>query len=501
MTSKLLDEFGAAALIGMSPALLRYLTSHQAKWKDKRKLKTAKEVAGTLFFEETELKEYDAWLKAPWPSRANLRPPLPPGIRSEIREEANLECALCKSSGEAGEAAHIKPVATSKSNHPHNLIWLCSNHHTKLDNGSFGPKGHDNEVIVALKASLHHFKKQAWLGQAQVLTQIAATLSLCGELQKQLTTAKTAIDIEAIEGVAKKALELIPSLASKSYSDTVQSTLTQMTTELTKKQSAKSPSTKAQLQLVSSYEKDFLLSSGLVSCPLCNGTKIHDDYDCPVCQGDGAIAGDLEVDLTDFELVNCQLCKGVGRYEGSDCPGCGGDGKLERRFVDRIDYSQYESAPCPLCDGKRRLDGEDCPACHGEGAMPRGIAEQIVLDDYGDVDCPLCEGTGSYDGDSCPECHGNRKMPRRYAEQVEISKYKLQRCPLCRGKKQYAQGECPVCNGDGEIPGYATEQLDLSRFEIVKCPCCNGTRLIDGEECEACGGEGEMQRRHTERFD
>jgi HNH endonuclease len=151
MEKIILDEFRAAALIGMSPELLRYLTSHQVKWKDKRILTVAQKNDETFYFEESELKAYDAWLRGPWPSEKGKRPPLPHPIRDEIRLEANLECALCKSSGQAGEAAHIVPVAKSKSNHPHNLIWLCANHHTKLDNGSFGPKGADNAIIVALK--------------------------------------------------------------------------------------------------------------------------------------------------------------------------------------------------------------------------------------------------------------------------------------------------------------------------------------------------------------
>src|SRR5688572_24719378 len=93
MASKLLNQYQAAALLCMSPELLRHLTSHRIKWKDKRQLAIAKEVDGMLFFEETELKAYDHWLKAPWPAKDDKRPSLPEAIREEIRLEANLECA------------------------------------------------------------------------------------------------------------------------------------------------------------------------------------------------------------------------------------------------------------------------------------------------------------------------------------------------------------------------------------------------------------------------
>ncbi len=65
MASALLNEFQAAAFIGMSPTLLRYLAQHQVKRRDKRRLTIAKEVRGTLHFEKAELMAYDVWLRGP----------------------------------------------------------------------------------------------------------------------------------------------------------------------------------------------------------------------------------------------------------------------------------------------------------------------------------------------------------------------------------------------------------------------------------------------------
>jgi len=500
MASKLLNQYQAAALLCMSPELLRQLTTHQVKWKDKRRLVVAKEVAGELFFEEAELKAYDDWLKTPWPAKDGKRPTLPGFIRDEIRVEANLECALCKSSGEAAEAAHIDPVGTSKCNHPHNLIWLCANHHTKFDNGCFGPKGANNEVIASLKQGLQHFKRVAWQGQAEVGRQIAATLSLCSVMQKHLESAKNVVEVAAVEQIAKKALELLPQLASQSKVPAVRPMLQQMAVALAAGKAKASTSTQTQLATAASYETEFLLKSGLVRCPLCKGSKTHNGYDCPVCDGDGAVRKDLDVDLTDFEAIDCQLCGGSGRQSYDECPACGGEGRFERHVANRIDFSQFVNVVCPLCNGDRRWDGEDCPECGAEGELPRGAADRVDLAKYKEVDCPLCKGEGNYEYDVCPECHGNRKLPRHLADRVDASKYELQDCPLCKGSGNFLEVDCPECGGSGRMLVGAAERVDLFRYKMVDCPSCHGTGIVEGNECPACDGHRQMPRIYGDRL-
>lgn len=56
---------------------------------------------------------------------------IPSGIKKEIKRESGGECAIC-GFGE-GEYTQIDPVSNSKNNHPHNLIYLCPNCHTKYD--------------------------------------------------------------------------------------------------------------------------------------------------------------------------------------------------------------------------------------------------------------------------------------------------------------------------------------------------------------------------------
>lgn len=492
MASKLLNQYQAAALLCMSPELLRELAAYQVKWKDKRRLVVAKEVDGEQYFDEAELKAYDDWLKKPWPSKDGKRPALPSFIREEIRVEANLECAFCKTSGEAGEAAHIDPVATSKCNHPHNLIWLCANHHKKFDDGYFGPKGASNEVIAALKQGLQHFRRMAWQGQADVLRQIAATLSLCKAMQKELEAVKSPLEVEAVEGIAKKALELLPALASQSKVAAVQPTLQHLAAALTAWKAVSSSTTESQLATATSYEAEFLLKSGFVRCPLCHGSKTYKGYDCPVCDGDGVVDKHRDVDLADFEEIDCQLCGGTGLHGYDECPACGGEGHLERYVAQRIDFSQYDNVVCPLCTGERRWDGEDCPECGAEGELPRGAAGRVDLAKYEEVDCPLCEGEGVYDSDTCPECHGDRRMPRYLADGVDVSKYVLQDCPLCMGSGAFLEGDCPACGGNRRMPMGAAERVDLSKYKMVDCPVCDGAGTVNGGDCPRCDGHKQM---------
>jgi DnaJ-class molecular chaperone len=501
MANTLLSEYEAAALVGMSPTLLRFFASRKAKKNENRKLAVAKKVDDTLYFDEEELRAYDKWLRQPWPAENGKRPYLPSPIRDEIRQEANLECALCYRSGEAGEAAHIRDVATSKNNHPHNLIWLCSNHHTKLDNGSFGPKGVENSDILSLKHGLQLFSKHAWLGQAQISKQIAATLSLCDDMQKQLRISQSPVAVKAIEALGTRALTLLPKLASYSEAKEVRATLKKLTSKIASGKAASGLTTAQRLVDAVSFEEEFLEKSGLKRCPLCEGAKAHNGYDCPVCHADGTIDADIQVDLEEFELITCQLCGGCGRHEGEDCPVCRGERKLERRFADLIDFREYDPVDCPLCEGSGNWEGDECRECRGEKRIPKGLADQVDLSDYQYVDCPRCDGGGSFRGEDCPECGGERTMLSKYATEVDLSKYDEHECRLCHGTSYYCDEVCPACGGDGHMTREQSEATDFASFAMVDCRKCKGRGHLHGEDCRSCGGERKIQRRFAERSD
>lgn len=61
-----------------------------------------------------------------------------------------------------------KAVHKSKNNHPENLLWLCSNHHTAYDDGLFGPDEESAECVVSFKKVLHRCKLLLWRTQNKI---------------------------------------------------------------------------------------------------------------------------------------------------------------------------------------------------------------------------------------------------------------------------------------------------------------------------------------------
>ena len=47
-----------------------------------------------MFVEREDLVQFDDWLKLFWPGKGDAQPPIPTGIRDEMREEAGGDCAL-----------------------------------------------------------------------------------------------------------------------------------------------------------------------------------------------------------------------------------------------------------------------------------------------------------------------------------------------------------------------------------------------------------------------
>ena len=499
MNKKLFSIYQAAVLLGISPKLLTYFTKRAVKSKDPRKLRSTTNESH-LYFEEEELKSYDDWLKAPWPAPPKTRPHLPDAIRDEIKIEANMECAVCCKSGEAGEAAHIEPIKHSKCNHPHNLIWLCSNHHVKFDNGCFGPKGASNEIIRSLKNALQHFKRFSWQGQADVSQQIATVLHLCKELEERLKAPINSAERMAVERTAKNVLDLIPSLAEQPQAATVKHTLSQLSEELETERNNSVIDTRKQLEIAMSYEDEYLQKSGLKRCPLCQGGNSHSFYDCSVCGGDGSISSSYHPDLTPFEKVNCGLCHGTCLHNHLTCPVCAGDGKIERRFHDIIDYNQYDDVTCPHCDGTTRYNYEDCPVCNAEGSIPRRVLDDLNLRDFQHVDCPCCNGSGFYNYNTCMACNGDRTMQRRYAAEINLSEYENVKCPACKGSRTLYGEQCPACNGEGYMPALIANQIDTALYKLVKCPECKGKKILFGDDCLPCNGEGEMLKLYADKY-
>jgi len=495
--SKLLDQYEAALLLSISPELLQYFTSHTIKKNEDRKLQVAEKREDLLYFEVEELENYDAWLRGPWPSEPKKRPHLPSAIKDEVKSEAAGECAICQKNGNSCEAAHISPVAQSKCNHPHNLLWLCTNHHTKFDNGSIGPKGASNELIKATKLVVQSARRHIWQRTADVSIQLAALLKLAKDLYAELQ-ANPAGAVEA-ETVGKQLLKLLPVVASKSTDELVKPVLEKITATLSDKSKAgtqgQGPDTTQSLELLGSFEQEFLHRAGLKDCPLCAGSRWHNEQECPICQGEGSIPLNDKPDLSPFVPVSCRLCSGSGLVDGDTCPACYGEGSMDARIDEQLDWDEFRKVTCSLCHGDGRYLGDDCPVCIGERRVPRYALDRVDLRDYEEVNCPLCGGQGHFDGGNCPECGGDHRMQRRFAEQVDVSRYKKEDCVVCRGSGHFFNDTCRVCDGDRRVTRRQNDAIDLWDYKLIACPRCKGAG------CEVCDSRGQLPRYLANRIE
>lgn len=499
--AKILNQYEAAALLAISPELLLYCTSYKAKAGVDRKLIVAKKEKDLWYFEEDELKDYDRFLREAWPSKeAGARPHLPDAFKNEVKQEASGECALCLANGNSCEAAHIASVAKSRCNHPHNLIWLCANHHTKFDKGWLGPKEDQNDLVKSQKYVLQYRRRAQWSQAADVTSQLAGLIKLAGATAKAAKSANEADQALAKE-VAQNVLHLIPSILKLNQDEKLKPVLSKI-------KSAIEPSSVAgyttdaveMLSAAASFEQEFIRDAGLKDCPLCSGSRWHNGEECPVCEGEGAIPNEASPDLEPFELVDCRLCHGSGKVDAETCAFCEGDRQIERRVDERTDWNEFDKVDCSLCQGSGRRNGDWCPVCEGEKQLLRRVLDRISLDDYEEVDCPLCEGQGRFQGDFCPECNGDRRIERRFAEAIDVSKYDDELCGLCGGTGDFYGQTCPCCDGDKRVPKHVNDQLEPGAAKLVNCPRCRGQGQLNGDACPVCEGTGELPRFFADRM-
>jgi DnaJ-class molecular chaperone len=499
---KTINQYEAAAITGLSPELLAWLTTHAPKQGIKRKLKYVKIKDAIYFYDKEELTEFNNWLKLPWPHEKGKRPHLPSAIRREIKYEANGECAICHGHKDSCEAAHLDPVSKSKNNHPENLLWLCSTHHTVYDKGLFGPDKENAKFVAGLKIALHRHKVMLWRMQHEVSHKLFIVLENCNGLSEQLAAATTPTQIKAVESIAKATLSVVPALSPVSKTDPKYAAYKSISDDVLALSKSKA-SVSVRLQKTKKIRQEYVAAYGFVACPLCEGTGRHGETDCPVCNGDREIEKRFadRVDLTAYEQVDCPVCEGEGLYYGDRCPACGGEARMDRRYADAIDVRDYAKVECPLCKGTSKYEGADCPACGGNGEMDRRHEAQLDVKEFKNVKCPLCEGGGQYDGRNCPECGGEGEMPRRSADKVDLRDYKKVDCPVCDAEGRLHGNDCPVCGGEARIDKRHLDSIDTRDYRLVDCPVCQGKGQRRDIGCRACGGEGQMERRHADNID
>lgn len=490
---KKLDLFGAAVLVDMSPELLKWFTSYAPKSGDPRKLATAGKADSVTLFDQDDLIDFSRWLAEPWPTKGNSRPPIPTGIVREIKNESAGQCALCKTNGDSCEAAHIEPVSQSENNHPHNLIWLCANHHTKFDKGHLGPKKKDAQFVRDFKRVLLWHSKETYLVKAEA-SKIALHL-LETARRASVLNPKTTEQLNATEAVGKEVISKLLDVSKRKDKKSSQFAAFNKLGELAVNASLNAKANiNDSLSTIANGRSDFVLAAGLKICPLCKGNGRWHGEDCPYCGGDGAVSGQIfrQFDSTDYEQVDCPVCEGDGRRNGEDCPICHGDCQMERRFAERIDVRDFKLVECSLCDGNGTHDGDDCPVCGGDGQLERRFADNVDLSDFDMVDCPLCEGEGQFNDNDCPACRGDRTMPRRLADKIDVSRFEQVECPLCEGIGEHDNDVCPYCDGEREVSNEYADNFDKRMYEPVKCPVCEGRGYNEDADCATCEGSGKI---------
>ncbi len=127
-----LTALAAAHHLGITTELLFQFTKRSfGKATGLRSLQTI-DCDGETRFSIHELDSFNALLGGPWSSSAENRLHIPKSILDHLRAESQNQCARC-GSGIGVDTAHIRPWATSRSHHPHNLIRICAACHREHD--------------------------------------------------------------------------------------------------------------------------------------------------------------------------------------------------------------------------------------------------------------------------------------------------------------------------------------------------------------------------------
>ncbi|MBN2571606.1 MAG: HNH endonuclease [Ignavibacteriales bacterium] len=462
-----ISEFEAAILVEMSPDLLRWFTSYSPK-NDNIKL-NFEERNGIYYYDKNELLKFNVYLNMPWDIPSNgQRPNIPAGISEEVKREAYRVCVACHTN--MGELAHITPVSKTMNNHPHNLIYLCPNHHKAYDYG-FKYKNLTKDEVLAYKKTLINFQKGIWRLRGNLINSYISIINLLGYIQgldkKIIKTIPEKEFEEFFNSIIKRVKSLNKSQTDNSFKNTTKSFAAIDKKIYSSKQEHAYAYLKVKDELITELNKN----PNKVVCEICNGKGWTDYYDvCPPCNGDGYINKRIatNIDFSQYVVVDCSLCNGRGRTDDYDeCPACGGYGKMSRNDRDNIDLSQYDVVNCPLCNGHGRTDDYDeCPACVGHGKMSRNDRDNTDFSQYDVVNCPLCNGHGRTDDyNECPACGGHGKMSRNDRDNTDLSQYDVVNCPLCNGQGRTDDyDECPACGGYGKMSRNDRDNIDLSEF-------------------------------------
>ncbi|AKL95765.1 HNH endonuclease [Clostridium aceticum] len=456
-----MNALEAAIYMKMSPKLLEWFANYAPKYNDNRKLRISKTEDGILFYTRGELDEFNDFLSQAWPSKEGVRPAIPAGIQREIKGESRGVCAICGS--DLGEFAHIDPVHNSKNNHPHNLIYLCPNCHTKYDNKHF----YTLKEIREIKDAILKNRVIIWKAESDLINSIIALTIELKRIKENKKCSSAHIYNELNDNILKEIREAVNIDSSEmnnnlpKYRDVKKyNNLKDRIKKVLKEHE------NLEEEIIQETE-EYLIESNETLCPLCKGSGTHNSWECPICRGVGTVdRGALEdIDLSDYKQEECPLCKGKGTHNNWECPICIGVGTVDHGALEDIDLSDYRQEECLLCKGKGTHNNWECPICIGVGTVDHGALEDIDLSDYKQEECPLCKGKGTHNNWECPICRGVGTVDRGALEDIDLSDYKQEECPLCKGKGIHNNWECPICRGVGTVDRGALEDIDLSDYK------------------------------------
>lgn len=523
----LLTKIEAAIALGVGIDLLDSFIKKCPKPGQSRKLTTIM-VGKEPMVEEAELAAFRQYLREPWPVNTDEgRPSIPGKIKTDIKQEAHLACAICGFM-DHGEVAHIEAVKKTYNNSPDNLIFLCPNHHTKFDLGFKPASNVSEEEVRAAKLIKRQSRARIMRVEADVTKAYVTVLDLIRRLQKQIDDAMggavSKVYLTEMKSLLQHSTKLGERVASASKSGTADSELQKHLKEhapaITKLSAEGLLATtdkqlRAKIRSVVEESRDVIEALDEVDCPHCDGrgTKgLLGDW-CKFCRGSQQVANARAAtyDPDDIDEQECPHCSGRGTTGlcGDYCAYCRGSQFVSSDRAAEYSSTDIDEQACPRCNGEGTtgLVGDYCSYCRGSCVVSRKKGKKYQRDESDEVECPRCGGKGTtgLTGDYCAFCKGSQVVSKAKADGYDESSIGEVECPHCNGRGTTGLNGtyCSFCRGSQMVSSTRAEGYDSDELDEVICPRCGGNGLtgLAGDACKLCRGEQTVNRHSADQYE
>lgn len=523
----LLTRIEAAIALGVGIDLLDWFIKKCPKTGEDRTLVTVK-IGAEEMIDEAELAEFRQYLREPWPVKKDeARPTIPDKIKTDIKQESHLACAICGYM-DNGEVAHIEAVKKTYNNSHDNLIFLCPNHHTKFDLG-FKPQSNVTEDEVrAAKLIKRQSRARIMRVEADVTRAYATVLDLISRLKKRIDDAAgdavSKVYITEMKSLLKHSARLGEKVASASKSGTAESelekhlkehapTITKLCAEGLAAKSDQQMQAKVRSLLEESH--DVIEALDEVDCPHCSGrgiTGLNGDW-CKFCRGSQQVthARAEAYDPDDIDEQECPHCGGRGTVGlcGDYCAYCRGSQVVSSDRAAEYSPADIDEQACPRCNGRGTtgLVGDYCAYCRGSCVVSSKKWKEYRPDELDEVECPRCcgKGTTGLAGDCCIFCKGFQVVSRVKADTYDERSFGEVECPYCNGRGTTGLNGtyCSFCRGSQVVSEAKAQRYDPDEIDEVVCPRCEGrgTTGFVGDICKLCKGEQTVTSAKANQFE